>query len=172
MATLEWLGKYRNFFDAVYRAANAYSQACRLELVGENVSFNAYEVQIMEHIMEHENENMKWHAHSLGLSPSTYTKHVQKLVEKGLVEKFHIEGNRKNIVLRVTDFAKQEYQLYSDDAYESFFKELFEKLDTYSDEEIQLMTEFLNLWGEGCYQLLKKSNEKNDSVKLIAVSGK
>lgn len=170
--TLEWLGKYRNLFDAVYRAANAYSQACRMELVGVNVPFSAYEIQIMEHIMEHENENMKQHAYSLGLSPSTYTKYVQKLVKKGLVEKYHIAGNNKNIVLRVTDFARQEYKLYSAEAYDTFFKELFEKLDTYSESQIAQMTDFLNMWGEGCYQLLRSDNEKEDAVKLIAVEDK
>ena len=74
-----------------------------MELFGDRVHFSPYEVQIMEHIMEYadQHKNMKWYAEQLGLSQATHSKYVQRLVNKGLLEKYHKAGNRKDIILMV-----------------------------------------------------------------------
>ena len=52
---------------------------------------------------------------------------------------------------------------------ETFFKDLFDKLDTYSEDEIRQMIDFLNMWGEGCYQLLGKTVRKPEKIRLVKV---
>ena len=93
---LEWMGPYREMIGDFYRSANGYSQLCKTEMFGDPVRFSPYEVQIMEHILEYadQHKNMKWYAERLGLSQATYSKYVRKLVDKGLVEKYHASGNK------------------------------------------------------------------------------
>ena len=82
---LEWLGKYRELVGLIYRSANAYSALCKTEGLGDNIKISPYEVQILEFIMEYENENnnMTWFANKMGISTSTYSKYVNRLVTKG-----------------------------------------------------------------------------------------
>ena len=70
---LEWMGAYREIIGDFYRSANGYSQICKNEMFGDPIKFSPYEVQIMEHIMEHadHHRNLKWYANRLGLSQAT-----------------------------------------------------------------------------------------------------
>ncbi len=70
---LEWMGAYREIVGDFYRSANGYSQICKTELFGEKVRFSPYEVQIMEHILEHagEHKNIKGYSEQHGLCQST-----------------------------------------------------------------------------------------------------
>ena len=161
---LEWLGENRELIGALHRAANAFAQLSRMELAGESVAFSSNEVQIMEHIMEHENQNMKTYAVSLGMSTSTMTKTVNKMVKKGLLEKYHIKGNMKDIVLKVTPLGMEEYEKFSIMVKNNLFKGLFEKLDSYSQETKESIREFLTLWGDVCFELANGSSRNDDIV--------
>ena len=127
---LEWMEPYRDIIGNFYRSANGYSQICKNEMFGEPVSFSPYEVQIIEHILEHaeQHRNMKWYASRLGLSQATYSKYVRKLVDKGLLEKYHTDGNRKDVILMVSPLGLEEYRAYSDMARSLLFRELFDCL--------------------------------------------
>ena len=162
---LEWLGENRELIAALYRAANAFSQIYKKEMAGEKVLFCSYEIQIMEHIMENENQNMKTYALSLGMSTSTMTKTANKMVKKGLLEKYHIKGNRKDVVLKVSPLGMEEYKKYSLMVKDTFFKELFEKLDSYSPETKEAIKEFLTIWGNACFELVN-SNSQNEDIEL------
>ena len=167
---LEWIGNYRDIIGELYRSANAFSVTCKKDTVGDKVKFSSYEIQIMEHIIEYENQNMKWYANKLGLSPSTYTKTVQKMVDKGLLEKYHIAGNKKDIILKLSALGEEEYKKYAESTGNAFLKPLVEKLDSYSEETRAAIKEFLKLWGDYCYNLLQ-SDEKSD-IKLIKIDKK
>jgi len=157
---LDWLGKYRRFVGSLYRSANAYSQLCKKETLGDSVKISPYEVQIMECIMENENQyrNMKWYAQQLGLSPSTYSKYVKKLVEKKMLEKYHVVGNKKDIILQVSELGLEEYQKYADHALKKWFSPLFEKLDELPPEQIEKMREILELWASWHTELVEIEN--------------
>ncbi|MBR4550497.1 MAG: MarR family transcriptional regulator [Oscillospiraceae bacterium] len=146
---LEWMGAYRDIVGDFYRSANGYSQICKTELFGEKVRFSPYEVQIMEHVLEYadEHRNMKWYAERLGLSQATYSKYVRKLVEKGLLEKYHTEGNRKDIILMVSPLGREEYARYAADMKETVFRELFDLLDSVSPEELEAVKKVFAVWG-------------------------
>ena len=146
---LEWLGKYRKFVGALYRSANTYSQCCRDNSLGEHVKFNPYEVQTLEWILENEdkNKNMKWNAAHLGMRPNTYSKNIQKMVEKGLLEKYHTTDNKKNVIIRVSDLGRKEYEAYSRYAYQKWFEDLFAMLDEIPEEYVEKFTDILRFWG-------------------------
>ena len=146
---LEWMGRYRDMIGNFYRSANGYSQICKNELFGEPVMFSPYEVQIMEHILEHadEHRNMKWYASRLGLSQATYSKYVQKLVDKGLVEKYHTSDNKKDIILMVSPLGLREYQAYAAVAESQLFHDLFSYLDSLGEAELETVDKVFSLFG-------------------------
>ena len=146
---LEWLGDYRSMVGTIYRAGNAYSMICKREILGDTVAFSPYEVQIMEYIMEYEDnrKNMSWYAHKMGLATSTYSKYVKKMVEKGLLEKYRASDNKKNVILRVSELGRTEYETYSRHAKGTWFEGLFERLDALTSQELKSFQELIELWG-------------------------
>ncbi|MBQ3480950.1 MAG: MarR family transcriptional regulator [Oscillospiraceae bacterium] len=165
---LEWMGPYRGIIGDFYRSANGYSQICKVEMFGEPVPFSPYEVQIMEHILEYvdEHKNMKWYANRLGLSQATYSKYVRKLVDKGLLEKYHEAGNRKNIILKVSPLGLKEYGEYAALARERWFQELFELLDSASPEELETVKKVFAIFGHWHGE---KAASDDENAELIRV---
>ena len=157
---LEWLGQYRDFVGTIYRSANAYSQLCKKETLGDQVNFSPYEVQIMEIIMENKGNyrNMKWYANQLGLSQSAYTKYVKKMVDKGLLDKYHVKGNKKDIIVQVSELGHKEYKKYSEHALTKWFSVLFDKLNGMTEKEIQDARDIISIWGSWHTELVKIEN--------------
>ncbi|MGX8692999.1 MAG: MarR family winged helix-turn-helix transcriptional regulator [Clostridia bacterium] len=165
---LEWMGPYREIIGNFYRSANGYSQICNTELFGDPVRFSPYEVQIMEHILEHaeERKNMKWYANRLGLSQATYSKYVRKLVDKGLVEKYHAGGNKKDVILMLSPLGVKEYQEYAKFAEERWFRELFELLDAAGPGELETVKKVFAVFGRWHGE---KAAESEESPRLIRI---
>lgn len=163
---IEWMGKYRSFVASIFRSGNAYAQIVKQPTSGDEVKFGPYEVQIMEHILEYgeQNYNMIWYARQLGMIPSTFSKTVKRLVDKGLVEKYHTSENKKNVILRLTPFGQKEYRKYAVYAYDMWFKELFALLDTMTDEEIEKTQKVIDMYGRWCNNLAEEK-----PVELIKV---
>ena len=159
---LEWMGPYRELIGDFYRSANGSSQICKTEMFGDPVPFSPYEVQIMEHILEYadEHRNMKWYASRLGLSQATFSKYVQKLVNKGLVEKYHALGNRKDIILMLSPLAREEYEVYSREARERWFQELFDLLDKAGPEELDTVRRVFSILGRWHREKVEESSEE------------
>ena len=164
---LDWMGPYRGIVGDFYRSANGYSQICKMEVFGDQVKFSPYEVQIMEHIMEYadERKNMKWYAQRLGLSQATYSKYVQRLVKKGLVDKYHAVGNRKDIILMVSPTGLEEYAKYARFAKEKWFHELFDLLDGLNPQELEIVKSVFAVWGR--WHTEERQEEDNVSASLV-----
>ena len=165
---LEWMGPYREIIGDFYRSANGYSQICKNEMFGDPVRFSPYEVQIMEHILEHadQHRNMKWYANRLGLSQATYSKYVQKLVGKGLVEKYHAAGNKKDVILMVSPLGLQEYREYAAAAEENWFHELFELLDGVGPEELETVKKVFAVFGRWHGEKAAESEEEPALIRI------
>lgn len=166
---LEWLREYRPLIGTLYRAANAYSQVCKAEGLGIDVKFSAYEVQIMEHVLEYydQKKNMAWYADHLGLSPSNFSKYIKRLVKKGLVEKYHSSGNQKNVILMVSEKGMREYEAYQKYAQELWFNELFEQLDRLTPEELEAFQKIIETWGNWHATMVESPEEGQE--KLIRI---
>ncbi len=165
---LEWMGPYREIIGDFYRSANGYSQICKIEMFGEPVAFSPYEVQIMEHILEYadQHKNMKWYANRLGLSQATYSKYVRKLVDKGLVEKYHAAGNRKDVILMVSPLGLKEYKAYAAEARERWFQELFELLDHVGPEELETVKKVFAIFGRWHGEKAADGEEETELIRV------
>lgn len=134
---LEWMGKNRAFVEKFIRYANTYAAVYKKEaLYGTDIPISFEQVQVLEYLLENEqlNQNMSMIASRLGITPSNFTRIVNKLSGKNLLEKYYVEGNRKNIVIRVTDFGKEQYSSYSKWIYENSFSKLFVRMEKVPEE--------------------------------------
>lgn len=148
---LEWLGKYGDFVEKLVHYGNAYAQNYNTERsFGVGASFSASEIQTLEYILTNQdkNQNMAEMAYYLGIPASTFSKNVNKMMKKGLVEKYHISTNRKEIILQVSDFGKDVYEQYSRFAYERLYKDVFSVLDQIPAEYVEKFTQILKLCAE------------------------
>ena len=151
---LDWLGKYQEFVSKLVDFGNAYAQNFRVERnYNTPVELSASEMQVIEYILqrEHENYNMAEIATLVGVSQSTFSKNVNKLRQKGLLEKFHTSNNRKEIIVRVSDYGKEVYEAYRKYAYEALFKRIFEILEEIPEEYVAKFTEILDISADATY---------------------
>lgn len=112
---LEWMGKYRDLMEKLIQYGNAYAQNYNREMdLGDGLRFTPAQLQALEYILENEeaNQNMAQIAARLGISPSSFSKNVAKLVEKGYLEKYHTSSNRKDVIIRVSPRGREAYGRY------------------------------------------------------------
>ena len=144
---LEWMGEYRDLLEKLIHYCNVYASVCKQERThGANVPFSFEQIQIVEYLLENEeqDENMSSIALRLGITFSTFSKMVTKLEEKGLLEKGYLEGNRKNIVMRVSDLGREVYAAYVEEIVHKHFGRMFETLDTIPPEYISRFAQALS----------------------------
>ncbi len=159
---LEWMGKYRDFVEKLVRYGNSYAQAYKVESnYTDEIPYSAAQLQVMEYILENEekNQNMAEIAGRLGITPSAFSKNVKKMVEKGLLEKYHTSINKKDVIIKVSPMGRQVYQKYTEFAYQRLYKELFEILDTIPEEYVSKFSKVLELSAEQTQ--LKRLREKD-----------
>lgn len=166
---LEWMGQHREFVEKIIKFGNSYAKAYKSEhYYNTPIAFSASQLQVLEYILENEerSDNMMEIAYRLGISKSTLSKHVKKMVEKGLLEKYHTSDNKKDVIIKVSDFGKEIYKIYAEFAYETAFKRIFEILDDVPREYLDKFTDVLDLASE----LTDIKEEKlKKSVELIRI---
>lgn len=143
---LEWMGEYRDVLEKLIHYCNVYAAVYKKEMPPiEGVSFSLSQIQVVEYLLENEelNQNMSTIALRLGITFSTFSKMVNKLEEKGLLEKFYLEGNKKNIVIHVSDLGKRVYAAYVNSIMEHHFGHMFEVLQQIPHESLELFAKAL-----------------------------
>lgn len=147
---LEWMGEYRDLVEKLIRYCNQYAQCYTIEQsFNTDVKFSFSQLQVMEYILENEErrENMAAIAARIGISPSAFSKNVKKMMEKGLLEKYHSGSNRKDIIICVSNLGRQTYEQYSKFVYDNGFKRAFSILDAVPKEYIALFAKSLDTSG-------------------------
>lgn len=83
--TLDWLGKHEYFISKLMKFGNAYALNYSTERdLGLGVSFSASELQTLEYILINEDRYLKMAemAAQLGITTSTFSKNINKMVKK------------------------------------------------------------------------------------------
>ncbi|MFD1886278.1 MarR family winged helix-turn-helix transcriptional regulator [Paenibacillus wenxiniae] len=155
---LDWMGNHRTLIEKIIRYGNAYSNTYKLQRsYGTDVLFSAAQIQTLEYILEAEDqdEKMSEMAARLGVSPSTFSKNVKNLTEKGLLEKYHLSGNRKDIYVKPSDKGREVYTEYTRFVQELCFDELFKHADKITEADkasfiriLDLLADVLVWYGE------------------------
>lgn len=165
---IEWMGKYRKLVEMIIRFGNIYSRTSRGEhSYNTSIRFSASEIQVLECILENEDhfENMSTIAERLGISKSALSKHTKKMVEKGLLERYHTVNNQKNIIIKVSEYGKEVYKIYAEYTYEVAFKKMFEVLDEVPDIYLDKFVDAMEI----AAQLASIDKNNPEDVKLIKI---
>ena len=136
------MGRYRKLIGQLIRYANIYVRGYNIDLGGdEGVTLSAQSWQVLESIIEHEDATLKMTELSrlLGMPQSTFSKYVKKLVDQRLIERYRKADNRKEIILRPSEYGKKFYIQKSKGLLELGYKEMFSLLENVPDEALHSM---------------------------------
>ena len=157
---LEWMGRYREMVQYLIRFSNRYSAIKTKEAMGDDIPYSFEQIQVIEYLLENEELqlNMRGVADRLGVRPSAFTKLVNRLEDRGLLEKYHTTDNQKNIVVTVSEKGKALYSEYCDHVAKFIFHGMFQVGESISDEELEKMTMMMK--SLGLYQMEQKEKGK------------
>lgn len=167
---LEWMGNHRALIEKIIKYGNAYSNTYKLQRsYGTDVMFSASQIQTLEYILEAEDkdEKMSEMAARLGVSRSTFSKNVKHLTEKGLLEKYHLSGNRKDIYVKPSAKGREVYEQYTQFVRKLCFNEIFQYADNISEEDKETFIRILDLFANVLLWLGDK--EQEPQRKLIKI---
>lgn len=134
---LAWMGEHREIVEALIHYCNVYAGVYRIEKMHfEGISYSYSQIQVLEYLLENEErgENMSSIAHRLGITRSNFTKIINRLVQKGLVEKDRMLGSRRDISVSVNDLGRRLYDDYAKGVLKRHFEPMFRDLDKLSPE--------------------------------------
>jgi len=140
------MGEYRGVVEQLIHYCNVYAAVYKKETNHfGGVDFSFAQIQVVEYLLENEelNQNMSCIATRLGITFSTFSKMVNKLEQKGLLEKYFLEGNNKNIVVRVSELGRQVYAEYSEQIKRNHFGPMFENLRQIPPEYLPVIAKAL-----------------------------
>ena len=169
---LEWMGEYRDFVEKMIKFGNAYAARYQKEMnFGSPIPFSPTQLQTMEYILENEekHQNMGEIAARLGISSSAFSKNVKKMVEKGLLEKYHTADNRKNVIVRVSPLGREVYKAYTAFVLEHKFGAIFRILDGIPREYVDQFARIADIWATYPPEHSPKSQGESKPVTLIKI---
>lgn len=160
----EWMGRYRGVIAALVRHGNVVARTLSDKVYHEKYDFylGQQEWQTLEYLLEHSEDlnHMAQISNQLGMSTSSFSKNVSVLVKYGLVEKYKMEDNRKNIILRISDKGRAFYDEYAQQAVIPMFGKLLGALSTLSDEQLDALA-------EGIWSLSGTESEQTKKEKAL-----
>lgn len=165
---LTWMGPYREVVEQLIHYCNVYATVYKKELhyTKTDVSVSFAQIQVLEYLLENEelNQNMSTIAKRLGITLSTFSKLINVLVEKNLVEKYYIEGNKKSIIVHINDRGRVLYDEYSQIIRDTHFSRMFDALAEIPEQYLLLFAHALS------YDPLEQRTQKLGEPQLIPVS--
>ena len=147
---IKWMGRYRDFVSAVVKHSNQYNRVANVDSVSfEDKTFSSIEWQILEYVYEHPDDtgNMSVISEALGLATSSFSKSTAKLVRLGLVEKYMVDGNRKNIILRVSEEGRRCYDYIVENQMKALFLDAFAQLDCLDNKQLAAVVSAISMLG-------------------------
>ena len=144
----EWMGRYRPLVAALVQHSNAASRSMGIKKeYPDGVSLTSTEWQVLEYIVEHETDDdcMLFISERLSLPQSTFSKAVKALCAAGLVDKYHMLSNRKNIILKPTKKGAEVYEERAKMISEKNFKAFFAALEDVSDKDLETVVNAINI---------------------------
>ncbi len=161
---LKWMERHRSLIEKMIRYGNAYAYTFRKQRsFGTDTLFSASQIQTLEYILEAEDsdEKMTEMAARLGVSKATFSKNVKSLMDKGLLEKFHCEGNQKNIYVKPTDKGREVYEEYTRFICENLFDQILDIADQVPPEYLKAMEDMLDYFAD---RLVFYQDDQNDEA--------
>lgn len=144
---LTWMGNSRELIRSLIYYANMTTRNLSATFPPAlGVELTKCEYQVLEYVVEFEDERriMTDIANGLGLIQSVVTRSAKHLVSMGLVEKYRMSGNRKNIVLRPTERGREVYLEIKNLYVEPVFAQFLSYMESLPPERAAEFTEAIN----------------------------
>jgi len=140
-----WMGRYRGFVAELVRHSNITAKSASVKSDMGGVMLTMQEWQILEYIVEHrlDDDRMIHISEALEIPQSTFSRTVKMLCAEGLVDKYQMSNNRKNIILKPTARGIELYNKAFKSIIPVGFEQLFRALDPVSDEDLETVTRAL-----------------------------
>lgn len=163
---IEWMGRFRPVVAALVQHVNSVTKSGGSQFIYEDIYLTPNEWQVLEYIVEHrdDDEHMANMISSLAIPQSSFSRIQKKLCSMGLLERYQMSDNKKNIILKPTDLALKAYDYHSDELYRCMFKPFFDELESFSNEELAQFAHAIETLSSGA----GKGEEKPKS-KLVKV---
>ena len=140
MAVTEWMGRYRGLIETIVRHRNAFARVMNTKTESSgNISLSIIEWEVLEYIIEHETDDssMAQLSDHLMIPPSSFSKICRTLLNAGLIERYRMEGNKKNIILKPSRAGIAFYRDWAVQLDMGMFTKFFGELENFSDEDLR-----------------------------------
>lgn len=120
----EWMGRYRPLVAALVHHVNCVSKQGPPQFIYEDIYLTPNEWQVLEYIVEHreDDQHMINMSEALAIPQSSFSKLIEKLCKDGLIERYRLAGNKKNIILKPTPLAVTAYEFHTAELYKKMFQ--------------------------------------------------
>ncbi|MBR0207850.1 MAG: winged helix-turn-helix transcriptional regulator [Oscillospiraceae bacterium] len=147
--SVEWMGRYRELVRSLIYYSNASNRGGHKLPSINGVSLTKHEYQILEYLCEFKASNriMADISRDLGILQSIVTKATKVLISYGLVDRYRIVGNRKNIVLKPTPAGEELYFAYYTRYIRDIFEPFFEVLGKADSEDLVMFQRAIDTLG-------------------------
>lgn len=155
---LEWMGEYRDVVEALMHYCNIYAAVYKTEKMEyAGITYSYAQIQVLEYLLEneHRKENMSSISSRLGIRRSNFTKIINRLAAKGLVEKTCLPGNRKALMVSVNQLGRELYEDYAQEILRWHFAPMFSSLQ-------QVPPEFRAMFREALDSAMRGSSYLDD----------
>lgn len=138
----------KDFIYTIYNISGKVHQIRNMNIwLANGLKVNTAILYTLDVIESHEGCNMSEISRLMGLTKGATSQMANKLEQKGLIRKEKKSGNGKDIFLSVTDEGRDALDLYYE-YHEKFYVSIFDIISQYSEEEEQVICDFLNQTSE------------------------
>ena len=174
--SLDWMREHRLLLEKIIRFGNAYTSGYnKIRDFGTGEDFSPSQIQTFEYILDSEdrNEKMSEMARILGVSKSTFSKNVNLLMEKGMIEKFRRADNSKDIYVKPSQKGKEIYSQYVNFVLEACFNEVFSIANDISEEDTKRFAKILDVLADAfLWYFSGNPNESGSEKEVVLIKAK
>ena len=151
----------RELFEKIIKCGNIYANNHhKVVNLGLYNDVSLSQIQVLEYVLEVENQKMSDIAKRLGITKSALSQIAKKLEEKGWLEKYRCNNNKKEIFLKVTAQGKNVYITYSKAMHEFFFKDIFDISKQIPKKYSDIFIKMFDIMADKLINNLYKEEEK------------
>lgn len=164
----KWMGRYRGFIGELVRHSNITSKALSIKADMDGIMMTPAEWQVLEYVVEHryDDDRMIHISDTLEIPQSTFSRTVKTLCAEGLIEKYQMSNNRKNIILKPSERGLEFYKSNYKKIIPEGFKQFFASLESISDEDLETVTNALRILNDSFKADFTDHANENKLVKM------
>ena len=139
--------RYAPLVEAIMKHCNVVNSGMNDSItLREDVVLSVQEWIVAELIIHQRDEynSMVELSRMIGIPPSSFFRIVSHLQKMGLIDKYRVHGNKKNIILRPTELALDIYDEMEPEMRNSVWGDFYKELDQLSDRDIMIVTNAFN----------------------------